>query len=100
MGLVPNPTLYKNYKNKKFERKLCKMAKVKKINEKEIVKNEVMEIISNALADMGLTIDNGENYGFTKGTIVVRHDKCDIQIKPITPKAGVTRYEELAEEEE
>ena len=76
------------------------MAKVKKINEKEVVKNEVMEVISNALADMGLTIDNGENYGFTKGTIVVHHDKCDIQIKPITPKAGVTRYEELADEEE
>lgn len=76
------------------------MAKARKINEKEVVKNEVMEIISNALTNMDLLIDNGEKYGFTKGTIVIHHDKCDIQIKPITPKAGVTRYEELTDEEE
>lgn len=76
------------------------MAKVRKINEKEVVKNEVMEIISNTLAEKGFNVDDGENYGFTKGTIVIHHNKCDIQIKPITPKAGITRYEELTDEEE
>lgn len=76
------------------------MAKTKKINEKEIVKNEVMEIITNALAEKGFSIDDGVNYGFTKGTIVVHHDKCDMQLKPITPKTGITRYEELTDEEE
>lgn len=76
------------------------MAKVKKVNEKEIVKNEVMKIIANVLAENGLQVDNGEDYGATKGTIIVHHEKCDLQIKPIVPKAGITRYEKLADEEE
>lgn len=36
----------------------------------------------------------------TNGTIIVEHEKTDIQIKPIAPKAGVTRYPEIVYETE
>ncbi len=74
------------------------MAKktTKKVDVKAVAKNEVMAVIINALTEkFGETAvhSNSADYGFTKGTVVVNHPTCDIQIKPITPKAGVTRYE-------
>ena len=57
-----------------------------------------MEIITKALENEGLTISTGADYGMTSGTIVIHMTECDIQIKPIAPKAGVIRYE-ITEEE-
>ena len=74
--------------------------KTKKINPKDVAKKEIMEIISKALADAGFEIANGEEFAMTKGTIVAHHPTCDVQIKPITPKAGVDRYEKDEEEGE
>lgn len=73
--------------------------KMKKINPKDIAKKEIMEIISKALANAGYEVSNGEDYAMTKGTIVAHHTTCDVQIKPITPKAGVDRYEVVEGEE-
>ncbi len=75
------------------------MAKTtKKVNVKDVMKNQAMEIITKALENEGLTISTGADYGMTSGTIVIHMTECDIQIKPIAPKAGVIRYE-ITEEE-
>lgn len=78
------------------------MAKktVKKVNPKDTAKVEVMAIVRKALEDAGMTVKDGLDYGMTKGTLVIGHANCDIQLKPITPKSGVDRYECEEEEEE
>lgn len=68
------------------------VKRVKKVNEKDIAKNEIMGIIEKALAENGIEWKSGVEYGMTNGTIIVTHEKSDIQIKPIAPKHGITRY--------
>lgn len=68
------------------------IKRVKKVNEKEVAKDEVMKIIADALKANNLQIKDGVEYGMTKGTIIVEHEKSDIQIKPIAPKHGITKY--------
>ena len=76
------------------------IKRAKKVNEKDVVKEEIMEIIQNALTEKGIDWKCGVAYGMTNGTIVVEHEKTDIQIKPISPKAGVIRYPEIVYEAE
>ena len=76
-----------------------KAKTTKKVNVKDVQKNAVKETIINALADKGV-ISNGAEYGFTKDTLVLSTADCDVQIKLITPKAGITHYELLTDEEE
>lgn len=73
--------------------------KMKKIDPKAVRKAEVMEVVTTSLTDAGFEVVKGEAFGFTAGTLVVRGGVCDVQIKPITPKAGVNVYEEVADEE-
>ncbi len=68
------------------------MAK-KKINPKTAGKKFIMAEVSNALVALGYDVSDGEDYGFTSGTMVVHTSDFDIQIKPIAPKSGVSRYE-------
>lgn len=76
------------------------MAKVtKKVDPKAVAKKEVMAIVAEALVAAGLTVLTGEEFGMTSGTLVVRHATADIQLKPISPKAGVDRYEVATDEE-
>lgn len=74
------------------------VKKTKKVNPKDIAKTEVMAIIEKALLENGYTIEDGVEYGMTKGTIIVNHKIADVQIKPISPKAGLDRYEVVTEE--
>ena len=74
------------------------VKKAKKVNVKEVAKSEVMAIIEKALLESGIEFKSGENYGMTKGTIIVTHNASDVQIKPIVPKSGLERYPELIEE--
>lgn len=67
--------------------------KIKKINPKDTQKNEVMTVVRDALVKAGYEVLDGEDFAMTKGTVVVRAGVCDVQLKPITPKAGVDRYE-------
>lgn len=67
--------------------------KIKKINPKDTQKNEVMNVVRDALTKAGYEILDGEDFAMTKGTVVVRAGVCDVQLKPITPKAGIDRYE-------
>jgi hypothetical protein len=76
------------------------VKRTKKVNEKDIAKNEIMAIIQKALEENGISFKDGVDYGMTKGTIIVEHEKADVQIKPITPKAGLTRYQEVVYVEE
>ena len=76
------------------------MAKVtKKVDVKAIEKAKVMEVVAKALKEHGFEVKDGVEYGMTKGTIIVGTEVCDVQIKPITPKAGVIRYEVEVDEE-
>ncbi len=75
------------------------MRKNKKVDVKKVAKLEVMNVIEKALIEAGYETSRGETYGMTEGTLIVGHDTCDIQIKPITPKAGVTRYEPIPDED-
>ena len=74
------------------------IKRVKKVNDKDIAKAEIMAIIENALTENGINFKCGVAYGMTNGTIIVEHEKTDIQIKPINPKAGMTRYPEIVYE--
>lgn len=76
------------------------IKRAKKVNEKDVAKAEIMEIIQNALTEQGIEWKCGVAYGMTSGTIIVGHEKTDIQIKPISPKAGVIRYPEIVYEAE
>lgn len=69
--------------------------RAKKVNVKDVAKNEIMAIIQNTLTEKGIEFKDGVEYGMTKGTIIVEHDKADVQIKPISPKAGLERYQEV-----
>jgi hypothetical protein len=69
------------------------MAKsVKKIDPKAEYKALIMDIVRNALIEKGADVQDGANFGMTAGTIVVHGADFDLQLKPITTKAGVTRY--------
>lgn len=72
---------------------------VKKVDAKKVEKAKVMDVVREALEAAGYTVNAGEDFGFTAGTIVVKGEKTDVQIKPITPKAGVDRYEVAVDED-
>lgn len=78
------------------------MAKTKKApSVKETMKNEVATAVRTALENLGFRIDTDyESYGFTKGTLIVKGEATDVQVKFMTPKAGVNHYEKEEEEEE
>lgn len=73
----------------------------KKVNPKETYKNEIFELLKTTFEQLEMDFDTDyESFGFTKGTIVVHGKDTDIQIKLITPKTNVERYEKISEEEE
>lgn len=74
--------------------------KMKKINPKDTQKNEVMSVVREALANAGYEVLDGEDFAMTKGTVVIRAGVCDVQLKPITPKAGIDRYEVVDDDAE
>ena len=73
--------------------------KMKKVNPKDVAKTNLMTTIRESLEQHGISVEDGIEYGFTKGTLVIHAQECDIQLKPITPKAGVDRYTKDEEEE-
>ena len=73
------------------------MKKTKKVNPKDTQKKAVKDILKDVLANVG-SIEEGSEYGFTKDTLVVHAETCDIQVKLIAPKTGLLRYEREEEE--
>ena len=79
------------------------MAKktTKKIDVKKVSKLELSKMLADFLLEKGVAVHtNAEDYGFTEGTLVVETEACDVQVKFITPKAGVTKYEVVSEDED
>ena len=78
------------------------MAKkvTKKVDFKKAAKAGVSTQIREFFENQGIEVGNGVDYGCTDGTLVLHMEKCDVQVKLITPKAGLERYELLEEEEE
>ena len=74
------------------------MAKTKKADVKMVEKERVSKVLIEGGIGGDLTILSGDLFGFTKGSFVVRTDVCDIQVKLISPKAGITRYELIEED--
>lgn len=73
------------------------MKKTKKVNPKDTLKATIKNEIREKLGMIG-TIEEGSDYGFTKDTLVFHSDIYDVQIKLITPKSGVDRYEKIEED--
>lgn len=74
----------------------------KKIDVKVKAKETVSAQIREALTAQGYTVESGDDYGFTTGTLVLKKGgdlPSDVQIKLITPKRGIDSYEKLQEEE-
>lgn len=78
------------------------MAKkvVKKVDVKKVAKSEVSAKVREIFEGQGIEVLDGVEYGMTQGTIILRMEKTDIQVKLITPKAGIDRYEILEDEVE
>lgn len=66
--------------------------KMKKVNPKDTAKTTLMATIRESLEQLEISVEDGIEFGFTKGTLVIHAPECDIQLKPITPKAGIDRY--------
>ncbi len=73
---------------------------MKKVNLKNVAKNEISVIIADALEAAGYTVNDGTDYGFSAASLVAESKNTDVQIKLIVPKAKVERYEMLEDEDE
>ena len=75
--------------------------KVKKVDPKMQEKIAVSKAVADALESAGFEVNrDAESFGFTKATLVVAGVECDVQVKFITPKTGMTRYEVVEDEDE
>ena len=78
------------------------MAKktVKKVDVKKVAKMDLSKALADFLVSEGFAVNTDvADYGFSEGTLIVSVDACDIQVKLVTPKAGVTRYEVKTDED-
>lgn len=74
--------------------------KMKKVNPKDTAKAVLMEVIRETLEQLEIPTEDGADYGFTKGTLVIHTPECDVQLKPITPKYDLKRYNKVDDGEE
>lgn len=77
------------------------MAKkiIKKVDVKKVAKLGVSVQVRELFEGLGIVVGEHSEYGFTEGTLVLKLEKCDVQVKLITCKAGIDRYEKFEEEE-
>lgn len=77
-------------------KKVIKRAKGKKVDVKRVAKQELSKLFQEFLMEKGIEVsDNAEDFAFTQGTLVVHMEKTDVQVKLITPKAGLDRYQQV-----
>ena len=89
-------------KRKRKKDKEVKNTMAKKIDVKVKAKETVSAKIREAFEAQGYTVESGDDYGFTTGTVVLKKGDnlpCDVQIKLIVPKRGIDSYEKLQEGE-
>lgn len=76
--------------------KVIKRAKGKKVDVKRVAKQELSDLFKEFLVGKGIKVSsNAEDFAFTQGTLVVHMENTDVQVKLITPKAGLERYQEV-----
>lgn len=76
--------------------KVIKRAKGKKVDLKRVAKQELSDLFEEFLIEKGIKVSsNAEDFAFTQGTLVVHMEDTDVQVKLITPKAGLKRYQEV-----
>ena len=74
--------------------------KEKKVDLKKEAKKGLSALIAETLIEAGYSVNaNADEFGFTEGTLVIECPDTDVQVKFITPKAGINKYERLPEEE-
>ena len=77
-------------------KKVIKRAKGKKVDVKRVAKQELSDLFKEFLMEKGIEVSsNAEDFAFTQGTLVVHMEKTDVQVKLITPKAGLERYQQV-----
>ena len=77
-------------------KKVIKRAKGKKVDFKKVSKQELSKLFEEFLTEKGIEVSsNAEDFAFTQGTLVVHMEKTDVQVKLITPKAGLDRYQQV-----
>ena len=86
---------------------MAKKTSKKAPSTKETLKKEIREIIVKALTDAGINFtEDSDKFGFTKGTLVVTKEDteekvgADLQIKFMSPKAGLDHYPVVEDDEE
>jgi hypothetical protein len=78
------------------DKKVIKRAKGRKVDVKKAAKEELSNLFKEFLMEKGIEVsDNAEDFAFTQGTLVVHMEKTDVQVKLITPKAGLDRYQQV-----
>ena len=76
--------------------KVVKRTKGKKVDVKRVAKQELSDLFEEFLIEKGIKVSsNAEDFAFTQGTLVVHMEDTDVQVKLITPKAGLKRYQEV-----
>ena len=76
--------------------KVVKRTKGKKVDVKRVAKQELSELFEEFLVEKGIKVSsNADDFAFTQGTLVVHMEDTDVQVKLITPKAGLKRYQEV-----
>lgn len=80
----------------KTNTKVIKRAKGKKVDVKRVAKQELSDLFEEFLIEKGIKVSsNADDFAFTQGTLVVHMEDTDVQVKLITPKAGLKRYQEV-----
>lgn len=75
---------------------ITKTRKVRKVDVKKEAKIILSQEIAQFLMEKGYNVqENHEDFGFTGGTLVIGMEKTDVQLKLITPKAGLDRYQQV-----
>ena len=76
--------------------KVVKRTKGKKVDVKRVAKQELSDLFEEFLIEKGIKVSsNADDFAFTQGTLVVHMEDTDVQVKLITPKAGLKRYQEV-----
>ena len=80
----------------KTNAKVVKRTKGKKVDVKRVAKQELSDLFEEFLIEKGIKVSsNADDFAFTQGTLVVHMEDTDVQVKLITPKAGLKRYQEV-----
>lgn len=73
-----------------------RVKRTKKVDVKRLAKATLSQELAAFLTEKGYDVhENHEDFGFTGGTLVVGMKDTDVQLKLITPKAGLERYQQV-----